>query len=231
MTSKNSSYSYNVGLWGVSIGGAETHSSTGLIPETAWYSHPKDSASNETITLHFEKGIPTAAAVGSKKASGAVEVIKLLTAVGNDYSVGRHYHVGTSIPGKKGRLAYESPAADIVYEAHRTLEKLVLSQSQITYKKILSEEYGRLIHEAKFFDPLRTDIEKFLSSSQERATGICTVTLGKGFIQSTVADSPYNLLALKGATYGETSEYYNGRDAQGATKLHGFEQLLYRSKE
>ena len=227
VSEKSTKYSYNAGLWGVSIGGAETHTSTGLLPEEAWYSKPDSSKTNESITLEFNKGSLTKLTARGVTTSESISVIQEISKIGNQFSIGRHYHTGSSIPGKKGRIAYESPAADIIYEAHRTLEKITLSQLQISNKKFIAEEYGKLIHEAKFFDPYRSDVEAFLESSQRRVTGTCTIELAHGFIKSVVADSPFNLLAAKGATYGEMSSFYDGRDAIGATKIYGFEQYLY----
>lgn len=226
---KSTSYSYNVGLWGVSIGGKETHSSTGRIPEEAWYSKNDPEVKPLTISLEFTKGELSGLKNGGTSISNPVEIIAELARLGSRYGIGRHYHVGTSIPGKKGRLAYESPAADIIYEAHRTLEKITLTQAQIQAKRFLSDEFGRLIHEAKFFDPYLEDLKAFLSSSQRRATGTCNVELLPGRVGAVTADSPYNLLAAKGAVYGEVSDYYDGRDAEGACKLNAFEQYLYRS--
>ena len=224
---KTTRYSYNAGLWGVSIGGTETHSSTGLLPEEAWYSKPTVGAAEQSVTIEFNRGRVSKLTANGTSITDSIAIIQALTKLGNQYAIGRHYHTGTSIPGKKGRIGYESPAADIIYEAHRTLEKITLSQLQITAKKPLGEEYGRLIHEAKFFDPCRADIEAFLESTQRRVTGTATVMLAPGYIKSVVADSPYNLLAAKGATYGEVSSFYDGRDAIGATKIYGFEQYLY----
>lgn len=226
---KNTRYSYNAGLWGVSIGGAETHSSSQLIPDTAWYSKPEPGVLDEILTLHFTKGEITRLESSLGSIKYPVDIIQAITHICNRYGIGRHYHVGTSVPGKKGRLAYESPAADVIYEAHRTLEKITLSQAQISGKRFMSDEYGRLVHEAKFFDPYLKDIEALLESSQRRVTGKTMITLSQGIIKAVTADSPYNLLAAKGAQYGEVSEYYDGRDAAGATKLHGFEQYVYHS--
>lgn len=224
--SKNTNYSYNVGLWGVTIGGTETHTSTGLLPEDAWHSRPSSELKPLTVKIVFQNGEPIEASSSLGSASSPIEVIKFLAKLGSDYGIGRHYHVGTSIPGKKGRVAYESPAADILYEAHRTLEKLVLSQAQISGKRSLSDEYGRLMHEAKFFDPYLEDLKAFLVSSQRRVSGSVELVLRPYRIESAVADSPFNLLHVKGAMYGETSQAYDGRDAEGATKLHGFEQFI-----
>ncbi len=225
---KNSDYSYNVGLWGVSIGGKETHTSSMLIPDTAWYSTPDSDAVEDSLKIVFEKGEPVSLLHGKEIVHGAVKVIKKTIEIGNRFGIGKKYHVGTSIPGKKGRLAYEAPAAEIIYEAHRTLEKLVLTQNQIQAKQFISNELGRLIHEAKFFDPYLEDLQAFLESSQRRVSGEATIFLKKGFVSACVADSPYNLLAAKGAVYGETAGTYSGAQAEGATKLHALEQMLYR---
>ena len=130
---------------------------------------------------------------------------------------------------QKGRLAYESPAADIIYEAHRTLEKLVLTQAQITGKKPLAEMFGQLVHEAKMFDPYLDDIKAFLTSTQRRVSGPAASMLAPGVIKSVTATSRYDLLSIKGTTYGEVSSSYSGADAAGSALLHGYEQRLYHS--
>jgi argininosuccinate synthase len=226
---KNAKYSYNIGLWGAHIGGSETHTSTGLIPEAEWCSRCDNVSGEEKLEIIFEKGEPISAKTGDQNAKDPVAVIKLCTAVGNEFGIGRHYHVGTALPGKKGRIAYESPAADILYEAHRTLERITLTQLQIALKKTLGDEYARLIHEARFFDPVVDDLKAYLSESQKRVSGTVTVYFEPKRIKAVVADSPNNLLGLKGAVYGESSEAYSGADAKGASWIHGFEQRLYRS--
>ncbi len=224
---KNTSYSYNVGLWGVSIGGKETLVSDGIIPDFAWYSADRINPKEEVkLKIRFEQGEP----VVCDSVSGPVQVIKYLSETGFKQGVGRGYHVGTSIPGKKGRLAYEAPAAEIIYAAHRTLEKHVLTQTQIHLKKIISDELGRLIHEAYFFDPVVKDIQAYLKSSQERVSGEVTVTLSPYRISSVQVQSEFDLLTVGGATYGEGATTYSGSDAAGASRLHGFEQELFWSR-
>ncbi len=223
---KNSSYSYNVGLWGVSIGGKETHLSTGLIPEDAWYSRRDRSLDCGTVEITFQRGEPIKVSADFGEFSGSVECIKALTKFGNMFGIGRRYHVGTSIPGKKGRLAYEAPAAEILYEAHRTLEKLVLSQSQIHTKQFIANEVGKAVHEARIFDPHVQDLYAYLTSSQRQVHGLCRVSVRQGYIESVTADSPNNLLAAKGAVYGEVSSLYSAQQAEGATRLHSIEQMI-----
>ncbi len=229
--SEKARYSYNVGLWGVSIGGDETHNSTGLVPEEAWYSHPKDGLDEMILELSFDKGEVNKLKTNGETVTGAVNIIKKLAAIGNDLAIGRHYYTGTSIPGKKGRLAYESPAADIIYAAHNTLEQITLSSEQIFTKKSLGDKFGRFIHEAKMFDPIVDDLRAFLHSTQRRVTGTTSITLAPYHIKHITADSPNNLLGLKGAVYGETSSDYTGDDARSAAKLYGFEQKLWNAVE
>ena len=229
VSAKTTDYSYNPGLWGVSIGGKETLHSEGLLPENAWYAHPDPSQNLVALELEFTSGELSRLRIGEETISDPVHIIQRLTAAGNAFGIGRHYHVGTSIPGKKGRLAYESPAADIIYEAHRALEKVTLSQAQISGKKPLAETLGALIHEAKMFDPFVDDIKALLTSSQRRVTGVCSVRLIPNAIASVTVASPFDLLTARGSTYGEVSSAYSGADAAGATLLHGYEQQLYHS--
>lgn len=226
-------YSYNAGLWGVSIGGDETHTSQGLIPDEAWYSQPDPDLVEAEIQIEFDRGVPVRMSDTVRKieTDGPVDVIRQLAKTGQDLGIGRHYHVGTSIPGKKGRIAYESPAADILYESHRTLEKHVLSQAQIFMKMHVANEFGRLIHEAHFFDPLIDDLKAYLESSQSRVSGVCTLRLKPWRIESVTVDTPNDLLQVDGSVYGEEAEYYNARDALGASRLHSYEQVLIRKSE
>ena len=226
---EKSKYSYNAGLWGVSIGGEETHTSEGLIPEDAWYSKPDEALSGEKIQIIFEKGEAVSLKTQDSEINGALDIIRKLGELGSAYGIGRHYHLGTSIPGKKGRIAYESPAADILDEAHRTLEKHVMTQGQISFKKNISDEFGRLIHEALFFDPSLNDLRAYLESSQNRVTGICTVYLRPSHIGAVTVDTPYDLLVGSGSVYGEYSDFYNAVEAEGASKLHAYEQIIYQN--
>lgn len=228
--SEKAKYSYNVGLWGVSIGGEETHKATGLIPEEAWTSQPDPDAKPMNITLHFEQGNLTKLESSEGSSTDPVEIIKLCGNFGTRYGIGRHYHIGTSIPGKKGRLAYESPAADMIYTAHHELEKVTLTNAQIFGKRTVSDEFGRFVHEAKIMDPYVDDLKAFLKSTQRRVSGSVELGLAPFHITHASATSPHNLLEAKGASYGETSQFYTGPEAEAAAKLHSFETRIWHAK-
>ncbi|HMO19260.1 MAG TPA: argininosuccinate synthase [Oligoflexia bacterium] len=226
---KNTKYSYNIGLWGNYIGGGETHKSECLLPSDQWISHIRQGVEPKVIQLYFESGEIQKLVFDEVVTEGQIACIRKLTKIGSDYGIGRHYQVGTSIPGKKGRFSYESPAADLIYEAHRALEKITLSQSQIYWKKILAEECGRLLHEARFFDPHYENLKTYLRDTQKYVTGKCNIYLEPGYISAVTVTSPYNLLNAMGSVYGEENSYYNGADAEGASRLHGYEQVIFNS--
>src|SRR5688500_20101347 len=131
-------YSINRGLWGVTIGGKETLTSEGSIPDSAWVLS-KDAFSNpqpaELHTIGFDKGVPSS--LDGVKLD-AVSVIEKLETIGAKFGVGRGIHLGDTIIGTKGRVAFEAPAAEVLIGAHRELEKLVMTGRQQRVKEMLS---------------------------------------------------------------------------------------------
>jgi argininosuccinate synthase len=131
-------YSVNRGLWGTTIGGKETLTSDGCIPDSAWVL-TRDAFTNpqapERHTIGFEAGIPRTLDGQSMDAVGLIEVVE---ALGAKFGVGRGIHLGDTIIGFKGRVAFEAPAAEILLTAHRELEKLVLSARQSRLKDSLA---------------------------------------------------------------------------------------------
>jgi argininosuccinate synthase len=114
-------YSVNRGLWGTTIGGKETLVSDTCIPDTAWVL-TRDAFTNpqapERHTIGFEAGIPCSL---DGKAMDPVSLIEAVEALGARFGVGRGIHLGDTIIGFKGRVAFEAPAAEILLTAHREL--------------------------------------------------------------------------------------------------------------
>ncbi len=223
---EKATYSINRGLWGTTIGGAETHRTDGILPDSAYPDtvSPKDAPDEARIlTIRFEQGVPVA--LGGT-AMDAVSIVETLTGLGAEHGVGRGMHVGDTILGIKGRVGFEAPAAAILLPAHRELEKLVLTRWQRTQKDHLADFYGMLVHEGQYFDPVMRDIEAFLDSSQAVVTGDVTVELFKGSARVLGATSPFSMFDTGVATYGEENTLWDGRDAEGFTKVYGVHALL-----
>lgn len=231
MPAQTARYSINRGLWGATIGGAETHRSDGVLPEEAYIlTAPPDRrpATPEDLVIQFEHGAP--AGLNGERLD-PVRLIETLNERAGRHGVGRGMHVGDTILGIKGRVAFEAPAAVVLIAAHRELEKLVLSRQQLFWKHTLGDLYAAMLHEARAFDPLLRDIEAFLTSSQRKVTGDVTVRLLAG--QATVlgATSPFSLLSAQVARYGESSSLWTGAEAAAFAKLYGLQDWLIQQVE
>jgi argininosuccinate synthase len=216
---RGSAYSTNRGLWGVTIGGTETLDSKGSIPEPAWVlsagALDKPQPASE-IEIEFVRGVP--AGLNGEKLD-AVALIEELEALGAKYGIGRGIHLGDTIIGTKGRVAFEAPAAEILIASHRELEKLTLTLTQSRVKETVSQEYGQLIHEGKQLDPACRDIEALMTSSQQRVTGKVRVQLRPGSLFVLGVTSPHSLMAASRGKYGEAAGEWTAADALGFSKI------------
>jgi len=216
---QGSAYSINRGLWGITIGGKETLTSESTIPESAWvlskdaFSSPKSPSRH---TLRFEAGIPVAL---DDVALPPVELIEALETLAGGYGIGRGIHLGDTVLGTKGRVAFEAPAAITLITAHRELEKLVLSGLQIRIKDSLAASYGDLVHEGKQLDLVCRDIEAYLQSSQQRVTGTVRFALAPGHLFIEGVSSGHSLLAATRGVYGESAGEWTAADALGHARI------------
>jgi argininosuccinate synthase len=220
-------YSVNRGLWGVTIGGKETLVSETSIPDSAWvltrdaYTNP---AAPERHTVGFERGVPSSL---DGEPLDAVSLIERVEGIGAKFGVGRGIHLGDTIIGFKGRVAFEAPAADVLLTAHRELEKLVLSARQQRLKDSLAGPYGDLVHEGQHLDPVCRDIETFFLSTQQRVTGEVHLLFRPGtvFVEGTA--SPYSLMKASKGAYGESAGEWTAEDAHGFSKMLALPGIFY----
>jgi argininosuccinate synthase len=221
-------YSVNRGLWGVTIGGKETLTSHGSIPDDAWvlsrdaFRHAREP---ERHTISFTAGRPTA--LDGRNLS-AVELIEAVEALAAPFGIGRGIHLGDTIIGTKGRVAFEAPAAETLLTAHRELEKLVLTGRQQRMKELVAQPYGDLVHEGQLLDPVCRDIEALLVSSQARVTGDVHVLLRPGSLFIEGVDSPYSLMAASKGVYGEAAGEWTPADALGFSKIVALTGVFHR---
>ncbi|ULQ53291.1 argininosuccinate synthase [Flavihumibacter fluvii] len=226
MNAAKAMYSINKGLWGTSVGGKETLSSKGMLPEEAWPTQVTKSTAEE-VKLHFEKGELTE--INDRKFDHPSEAIQYLQTIAGPFGIGRDIHIGDTIIGIKGRVGFEAAAPMVIIKAHHTLEKHILTKWQLTWKDQLSQFYGNWLHEGQILDPVMRDIEAFLERSQQNVTGDVFVQLMPYRFQVIGIASKYDLMSSKFGKYGEMNSGWSGEDVRGFSKIFGNQVAIWNS--
>ncbi len=169
------------------------------------------------ITIHFEKGVPTAV---NGKEMGGVELIKYLNEIGGKNGIGLNDIVENRLVGMKSRGVYENPAGSILFKAHDILETLCLDRDTMHYKEIIAHKYAELVYFGQWFTPLRESLAAFVDKTQETVTGDVKLKLYKGNIINAGVTSPYTLYSEDFATF-DADEVYDQKDSAGFINLFG----------
>ena len=175
------------------------------------------------VTIHFEKGKPTA--INGKKMNG-VEVVTTLNELGGKNGVGLADIVENRLVGMKSRGVYETPGGAILYHAHNKLEELCLDRDTFHYKQQIGLKFAELVYYGQWFTPLRETLSAFVDSTQQTVTGDVKLKLYKGNIIDAGVTSPYSLYDPEIATFDE-DEVYNQADADGFINLFGLPIKVY----
>ncbi|KAA2240146.1 argininosuccinate synthase [Chitinophaga agrisoli] len=217
-------YSINKGIWGTSVGGKETLTSNGMLPESAFPTQ-LTKQEPEQVTLHFKKG--ELVGVNDKSFGHPTEAIQYLQSIAGAFAIGRDIHVGDTIIGIKGRVGFEAAAPVVILKAHHALEKHVLTKWQLSWKDQLAQFYGNWLHEGQILDPVMRDIEAYLESAQQQVTGKVFVTLLPYRFQVTGIESSYDLMSSKFGKYGEMNSGWSGEDVRGFSKIFGNQTMIW----
>jgi argininosuccinate synthase len=217
-----SAYSINRGLWGTTYGGGWTHD-TWAGPPDELFEPPAAVPAPREIVIGWEQGVPVSIDGVAIDGPTLVDQLGDLCA---EYGAGRGIHVGETALGIKGRIGFEAGAALLLIQAHRELEKLVLTKWQVFWKDSLGRFYGDRLHEGQYFDPALRDIEAMFTSSQQRVTGETRVRLSAGRTQVTGARSPFSMMDRAVATYGEENRLWTGEEARDFSRIVAIPSLL-----
>lgn len=184
------------------------------------------------VTIHFEKGIPTAV---DGKEMGAVELVEHLNKLGGENGIGILDIVENRLVGMKSRGVYETPGGAILYAAHAKLEEITLDKETSHYKNQVALKFGELVYNGQWYTPLRKALSAFVDSTQETVTGDVKLKLYKGNIIPASVTSPYSLYSEDMATFNE-DDCYDQADSAGFINLFGLplkvralnDQILYK---
>lgn len=224
MNFEKAAYSINKGIWGTSVGGKETLTSSQTLPETAWPTQvTKEKA--EEISLTFEKG--ELIGVNDTQFDNPVDAILKINELAAPFGIGRDIHVGDTIIGIKGRVGFEAAAPLIIIKSHQLLEKHTLTKWQTFWKNQLAEFYGNHLHEGHYLDPVMRNLEAFLADTQTFVTGKVKVMLHPFRFQLIGIESEHDLMASKFGSYGEMNKGYTAQDVKGFTKILGNQTAIF----
>jgi len=213
-------YSIDQNIWGRSIecGHLENPEQEPLEEIYEWTVSPEKAPDKpEYLTIKFEDGIPIAL---NGKQLDPVTLIKKLNKIAGKHGVGRTDHIEDRLVGIKSREIYECPAATVLIEAHKDLEKLVLTRHELEFKKQIDDKWTFLVYTGLWIDPLREALEAFINKTQERVCGEVKMKLYKGGCWVTGRSSPMSLYDKNLATY-EVETSFDQSYAEGFIELWG----------
>jgi len=221
---KQQAYTINENLLGLTMSGGEIdrweapgEGARGwCAPRAAWPESPL------SVTLTFVNG--EAVALDGEKLPGEKLLARLNTLFAA-YGVGRGVYTGDTVIGLKGRIVFEAPGLVSLLTAHRALEEAVLTKQQNRFKPEVARKWVELVYEGFYHDPLKTDLEAFLQSSQAKVNGEVVLETRGGRVDAVAVKSPH-ILNAKGATYAQSADW-GVEEAEGFIKLFGMSSTLY----
>ena len=220
---RETNYSKDKNLWHLSHEGLDLekpslepqYNKPGFLELVVSPEHAPDTPSY--VTIHFEKGIPTA--VDGKEMDG-VALIEYLNKIGGENGIGQLDIVENRLVGMKSRGVYETPAGTILYKAHNVLETITIDKDAFHFKESVAQKMGELVYDGKWFTPLREALSAFTDDLQKTVTGDVKLKLYKGNLINAGVTSPFTLYDEQTASFGE-DEDYDQFDANGFINLFG----------
>jgi argininosuccinate synthase len=194
-------YSIDQNLWGRSIEAGVLEDPMQQPPEDIyeWTVAPEKAPTEpEYVSIGFEKGVPVT--VNETKLS-PLEIVERLNAKAGSHGIGRIDHMEDRLIGIKSRECYECPAALVLLDAHKELEKTVLTRHELQFKQQVEAQWSFLVYAGLWMEPLREDLDRFIDKTQERVTGEVKLKLYKGSASIVSRSSPFSLYDANLATY------------------------------
>ncbi|PQV43334.1 argininosuccinate synthase [Methanohalophilus euhalobius] len=218
-------WSIDENIWSRSIEGGKLEDPGYIPPEEiySWTVDPAQAPDAQTIEIGFENGVPVSL---DGKTMDGVTLIEKMNKIAGSHGVGRTDMIEDRVLGLKARENYEHPAATVLLTAHRDLEKLVLTRSELKFKAMVDAEWSELAYLGLVDEPLYEDLNAFIDSTQQRVTGTVTVKLYKGNVYIMARTSPNGLYSEDLVSFD--SKVIDQQDAEGFSKYHGFQARLYR---
>lgn len=217
-------YSIDENLWTRSIEGGPIDDSFTEPSEDAfeWTSPPHEAPDEpRIIELGFKEGMPHSIDGQEMKLAKLVEKLNQIAGI---HGVGRIDMIENRLVGLKSREVYEAPAAVTILEAHRDLEKTVLTPREYRFKRTMDSMWSDLVYTGLWYEPLRKTLQDTGYSMNKWVTGVVKVKLYKGSLMIVGRSSEYSLYDPKAADY-DKGWYPSEEEAVGFIKIWGLHSL------
>jgi argininosuccinate synthase len=183
----------------------------------------------ETVTVEFEAGVPVA--LDGERLS-PVELLERAAEIGCRYGVGIVDHIEDRIVGLKVRDIYEVPAAAILLTAHQELEKLVCTIHQNQFKPNLDRQWAYLVYAGLWWEPLRADLDAYMTAVSAQVTGTIGLRLFKGNVRVVTRSSPNAVYDADLASFAESGGLFSQAASPGFIELWSLQsRMAHRIRE
>lgn len=217
-----SKYSVDLNIWGRAIEGGNIEDAYLEPPEDAFQLVRFGNTNAGYLELEFKDGIPIAADGIYMNINRLIEYVN--KKVGS-FGVGIIDHIEDRVIGIKSREVYEAPAAIAIIEAHKDLEKMVLTKHELRFKQLVDEQWSWIIYSGLWQDPLRTDLDSFIHATQTKVSGKVKLKMQRGSLCVVGRESIYSLYKHDLATFSAGSNFDQGL-AKGFVELWGLQSII-----
>jgi argininosuccinate synthase len=226
ISSEAKKYSIDINLWGRALEGGKLEEADFEPPEEAFEFINFQNDKVGYMEIEFDQGIPVGA--DDKHNISLVDLIQYVNGKAGAHGVGVVDHIEDRVVGIKSREVYEAPAAVAIIEAHKDLEKMVLTKHELAFKQIVDNQWSWLAYSGLWQDPLRADLDKFIDATQNRVSGRVRLKMAKGSLRVVGRESDYSLYRNNLATYAAGSTFDQSL-AKGFVELWGLQSVIANS--
>ena len=225
ISSEAKKYSIDINLWGRAIEGGKIEEADFEPPEDAFEFINFQNDKAGYMEIEFDQGIPMTVDGIDMPLN---DLIQYINDKAGRHGVGIVDHIEDRVVGIKSREVYEAPAAVAIIEAHKDLEKMVLTKHELTFKQIVDNQWSWLAYSGLWQDPLRADLDRFIDATQNRVSGKVRLKMEKGSLRVVGRESEYSLYRNDLATYA-TGSTFDQTLAKGFVELWGLQSVIANS--
>jgi argininosuccinate synthase len=225
ISSEAKKYSIDINLWGRAIEGGKLEEADFEPPEDAFEFINFQNDKAGYMEIEFDQGMPITVDGIDMPLN---DMIRYINDKAGRHGVGIVDHIEDRVVGIKSREVYEAPAAVAIIEAHKDLEKMVLTKHELTFKQIVDNQWSWLAYSGLWQDPLRADLDRFIDATQNRVSGKVRLKMEKGSLRVVGRESEYSLYRNDLATYA-TGSTFDQSLAKGFVELWGLQSVIANS--